>query len=297
MKAEQGYYSSDLNIYYNTSHENAQKNREIYHSEYFMKRFKYYMNTYVMFYAIDGEYNIGIKNYNHIISGKKLIVVKPNEYFSFKPNMDKKFKFLFVCIHPKIFKNENIEDNYFRAFDFFSKENIIIDLESSTYKKLANYLDNICELITYKYGDCHIKSACLSAITRLTMIFDLSNNSEFIAKSVSVNIMNYIKKHYTEKMSYDVLKRKFSVSTPTINTIVKNETGMTFYNYITELKLQDAKQMLRKSWSVSAKDIAYLCGFNNYNSFYKAYIKKYGIPPSKESKTDTDLKYWPFSKE
>ena len=40
MNVQQGFYSSDLNIYYNESHEDAEKNREIYHSAYFMKRFK-----------------------------------------------------------------------------------------------------------------------------------------------------------------------------------------------------------------------------------------------------------------
>lgn len=296
MKTEQGFYTSDLNVYYNKSEEDYQKSRKIYHSEYFMKRFKYYKNTYMMFYAIDGEFKISFDNKNYDISGKKLIIAKPNTNFSFKPQLDKRFRFLFICIHPNVFKNENIEDNYFRAFEFFTKEKTVIDLNHKDFKGLTVYFDNICDLILKQYGYCHIKSACLCAITQTTIIFDMLNNSDTTAKNLAVNIMKYIGKHYTEKISYDVLKNKFSVSVPTINTIVKNETGMTFYNYITDLRLQDAKQMLRKSWDISAHDIAHLCGFNNYNSFYKAYIKKYGISPAKESKTDTALKYWPFSK-
>lgn len=297
MNVQQGFYSSDLNIYYNKSHEDAEKNREIYHSAYFMKRFKYYKNTYVMFYAIEGEYMVTLDNSNEVISGKRLIVAKPNVNFTFKPNMDKEFRFLFICIHPNVFNNENIEENYFRVFDFFSNEKMVIDLQSDDYKGIALYFDNICKLIERHYGYCHVKSGCLSAITQLTMVYDAIHHSENTAKNTAVNIMKYIKKHYTEKISYEVLRNKFFVSMPTINTIVKNETGMTFYNYVTDLRLRDAKQMLRKSWNVSAKDIAYLCGFNNYNAFYKAYKKKYGISPADETKTDTYLKYWPFSKE
>lgn len=296
MNAEQGFYSPDLNVYYNSSHEDAQKNRQIYHSEYFMKRFKYYTNTYTMFYAVDGEYRISFDGDKQTVSDKRLIVAKPNVNFSFKPNMDKAFRFLFICIHPNVFRKEDIENSYFRAFDYFSDEKAIIDLQSGNYRELSIYFDNICELISKQYGYCHVKSSCLSAVTQLTVLYDSLNSSESMAKNIAVNIIKYINNHYTEKLSYDVLKNKFFVSMPTINTIVKNETGMTFYNYITDLRLRDAKQMLRKSWDVSAKEIAYLCGFNNYNAFYKAYKKKYGISPAKESKTDTDLKYWPFSK-
>lgn len=297
MNAEQGFYTTELNVYYNRSHEDPQINRKIYHSEYFMKRFKYYKNTYMLFYAIEGKYRVTLNTSSHNVSGRCLIAAKPNTNFSFQPNLDKDFKFLFICIHPSVFKNENIEDNYFRAFEYFTRENQIINLNHKDFKGLTVYFDNICDLISKHYGYCHIKSSCLSAITQMTIVYDTLNNTEFNVKNTAVTIMKYIRKHYTEKISYNTLKEKFSVSAPTINTIVKNTTGMTFYNYITDLRLHDAKQMLRKSWNVSAKDIGNLCGFSSYNAFYKAYLKKYGISPAKEPKTDTALKYWPFSKE
>ena len=129
----------------------------------------------------------------------------------------------------------------------------------------------------------------------MSLLYDNKYHTAKIAKNISVSIMHYINKHYTERLSYEIIKNEFSVSTPTINIIVKNATGMTFYNYINELRLLDAKKMLQKSWNISAKQIAELCGFNSYVAFYKAYVKKYGISPSEEFKTDPNLKYWPFS--
>ena len=295
METEQGFYTADLNVYYNKSHEDKQKNAEIYHELYFMQRFKYYKNTYKIFYAIEGNYNITSGNANKNITDGVLVISKQNEHFEFHPNMTKKFRFLFICIHPNLFANEDIEENYFRVFENLTNEKSIINLDNPEYENLINSLKLICDLIIKNYGRCHVKSACLSAITQMSLLYDNKYHTAKIAKNISVSIMHYINKHYTERLSYEIIKNEFSVSTPTINIIVKNATGMTFYNYINELRLLDAKKMLQKSWNISAKQIAELCGFNSYVAFYKAYVKKYGISPSEEFKTDPNLKYWPFS--
>ena len=78
MDTEQGFYTADLNVYYNKSHEDKQKNAEIYHELYFMQRFKYYKNTYKIFYAIEGNYNITSGNANKNITNGVLVISKQN---------------------------------------------------------------------------------------------------------------------------------------------------------------------------------------------------------------------------
>lgn len=296
MNPETGFYTAELNVYFNESAETLEKTKKIYHSEYFMKRFKYYKNTYKLFYSFYGDYNISCGKAILKKSGRILSFAGPNERFEFKPNLEKDFKFLFICIHPSVFESEIKEENYFRFFDNLNDENAIIKISNGQYENINSAFFNIGDLIERQYGYTHIRTACLSAITQLLLIYDSINKVENIADNLSVKIMKFIDRHYTEKISYKTLTEKFSISTPTVNTIVKNATGMTFYNYITEKRLLDAKQMLRKSWYVSAKEISQVCGFNNYNAFYKAYLNRFGISPSKEVKTDKSHKYWPFSK-
>ena len=56
MKVEQGFYTKDLNVYLNRS-ENL-GDTPVYTKEYFMQRFKYYNNSYKIFYAFDGEFTL-----------------------------------------------------------------------------------------------------------------------------------------------------------------------------------------------------------------------------------------------
>ena len=52
--------------------------------------------------------------------------------------MTKKFRFLFICIHPNLFANEDIEENYFRVFENLTNEKSIINLDNPEYENLIN---------------------------------------------------------------------------------------------------------------------------------------------------------------
>lgn len=296
MRTEEGFYTSDLNIYYDRSPNLETGERDPYYEGFFMQKFKFYQNTYKLFYAFNGEFRVTSGNYSTVIDDNFLVVSDQSAEFRFKPIKSKPFRFIFITIHPNLFKKINTESDYFRVFDNLQdKSSIILTNRNKDLKRTVDGINTLCELITNNYGRCHVEPMCLSLITDLCLTYDKVFGTIKVSTNLSVEIMHYIKKHYTEKISYDVLKEKFSVSTPTINKIVKNATNMTFYNYINDLRLVDAKNMLRKSWNLSAVKIAELCGFTSYVAFYKAYSKKYGIPPSKETKTDNVKKYYPFA--
>ena len=60
--------------------------------------------------------------------------------------------------------------------------------------------------------------------------------------------------------------------------IFKKETGKTPYAYITDIKIQKAKQLLLGS-DASLSQISVECGFGDYINFYKAFMKAEGCSP------------------
>ncbi len=60
--------------------------------------------------------------------------------------------------------------------------------------------------------------------------------------------------------------------------IFKKETGKTPHAYITDIKIQKAKQLLLGS-DASLSQISTECGFGDYINLYKAFVKAEGCPP------------------
>lgn len=59
----------------------------------------------------------------------------------------------------------------------------------------------------------------------------------------------------------------------------KNHTGKTPYNYLLELRINKAKELLKNS-TFSVTEIYFLCGFVNHSHFTSAFKKKVGMSPS-----------------
>ena len=67
--------------------------------------------------------------------------------------------------------------------------------------------------------------------------------------------------------------------------------GKSFLGYLTEVRMKNAKEMLYNPTN-NIKTIALLCGYNSYDSFYHAFVKYYGYPPT--TNTTKRTKNWPF---
>ena len=61
----------------------------------------------------------------------------------------------------------------------------------------------------------------------------------------------------------------------------KKEFGLTPYHYIHNLKIDNAREMLKNGTPLS--QIAQICGFSDQSHFIKIYKKFYGHTPSKVS--------------
>lgn len=97
-------------------------------------------------------------------------------------------------------------------------------------------------------------------------------------------MVEYVNSHLFEDLSLDMLSSKFYLSTSQISRLFKNATGSSFWNYVQFKRLAAAQQMLREGRS--AKQACEASGFNDYSVFYRAYVKRFGFPPSSDCHCD-----------
>ena len=59
----------------------------------------------------------------------------------------------------------------------------------------------------------------------------------------------------------------------------KEKFNTSIYKFYTDERLKRATYLIQKT-EIPIKEIAFICGFNDYNNFSKAFKKKYNYPPS-----------------
>ena len=93
------------------------------------------------------------------------------------------------------------------------------------------------------------------------------------------------KKYYLDpSMTLQKLSTLLGTNRQYLSNFINREKQRTFYEYINDFRLKEAKNLL-DNWNnkngQSIEDIATMSGFNSYSTFLRSFVKKYGISPSK----------------
>lgn len=91
-------------------------------------------------------------------------------------------------------------------------------------------------------------------------------------------IKEFLDAHYAEKITLDALSEKFYINKFYLTRVFKEQFGQSVTNYLMQLRITQAKRMLRFS-DRSIESIAQECGLNDANYFSRLFKKIEGVPP------------------
>ena len=94
-----------------------------------------------------------------------------------------------------------------------------------------------------------------------------------------VGIVRYMQEHMTEEVSLNILAEEFHLSAQYISQLFKNEIGVNFLAYLTNIRMEQAKKLLLSS-QFSIAEISERSGYGDYRVFTKAFKKAEGVTPS-----------------
>ena len=92
-------------------------------------------------------------------------------------------------------------------------------------------------------------------------------------------ITRYLQEHLAEEVSLSVLAEQFHLNAQYISQLFKNEIGVGFLAYLTNIRMEKAKKLLL-STSLSVGEVAEQAGYGDYRVFTKVFKKMEGITPS-----------------
>lgn len=139
-----------------------------------------------------------------------------------------------------------------------------------------NYMSQILSRL-YAYKDP--QELCQEVSASLTEII-CHYAPEMNADSLYEKLKKYIEDHFNCKISLNDLSERFGYTSSYINRIYKKNSGISPLQYMTNLRMEHAKQLLKKDISADIKSIAAAAGYEDARYFSRVFKNETGKTPS-----------------
>ncbi len=176
-----------------------------------------------------------------------------------------------------------LKDLFFRSG--YSSASSYVFFEGDSQKRMdIAFQDMYREYVTRgKWWELAVKAQILDAL----ILFDRQRDklgdkvdvvANYSATQQTMDIVFYIYSNFKENLSLSLLSETFGLSQNYLSTIIKSSLGLTFTEFLHNLRLKYACTLLA-STAMSVTDVAYGSGFQSYRNFARFFSDHYGMTP------------------
>ena len=149
-------------------------------------------------------------------------------------------------------------ENANKTYHFRSRTNYIADLMAmNTFDELRKWFVSKFEETSAWIGE------------------RIENRSESAVEKAK----KYMEENFSKDISLEDVSMKVDISSYYFSKLFKEETGRNFIEYLTELRMEEAKRLLRET-DMSMKEICLSVGYSDPNYFSRNFKKYAGITPT-----------------
>ncbi len=172
--------------------------------------------------------------------------------------------------------SDHIMDIKLKVLEFILwSEHIVYESGGITYEFLSrqDYLPTLLKINDMEgIRNWFIEKIRLCCLNMISKKKDRSTN--VIAKAKA-----YINLNYNKAISLDDVSREVDISPYYFSKIFKEETGVNFIDYLTNIRIDKAKALLANS-DLSMKEICGKVGYSDPNYFSRSFKKNVGVTPT-----------------
>ncbi len=136
------------------------------------------------------------------------------------------------------------------------------------------------KLLDWKY----LRQEYKSAKEQKTLVADIINGlqqrlegqREAVPSKLVQTALEYINRHFNENISLQEVAESINISKNYLCDVFKKEIGVTFINYVTNLRIEKAKEYLRDS-DMKMYEVSAAVGYNDYAYFSQIFKRNTGI--------------------
>lgn len=264
---------------------------------------------YILFIVLSGELCIAEDDYEYTLKQGEYIFLQPyHTHYGFSVSECEYYYIHFQskCLDPWNCSDieqicDIISENNKLAFqcdpfseDLYSKYKLFFPKHSKIYSQ--SIFQQICThmnetIILGRQQTPHYKLICSSrfveiliAISRDFVANLLPAPAEKIAfadtRRKVYSLINYLNLEYSHPISSDDIAYYSNLNFDYLNRVFKQETGMTIFAYLKQVRLNHARELLSTS-QLKLSEISEQTGFCDQYYFSRAFKQEYGVSPKK----------------
>lgn len=221
----------------------------------------------LLFY-LDGNASLCTENFQQNLTKGSLILIPKGKYHIFSPRLPKNFTRLKVSFYDDELLNVLPQH-------IFNKITVLSEFSSITFS-LLNKICAILEKGVSPSDGLFLYGAFFSVLTEFATAEHIERYEQK-QNALVTQCIEYIEKNLTEDLDVEKISKEIKFAPSTVAHSFKKQMGIPLHKYIVQKRLYFAKTMLDKGCLPTKVYLS--CGYTNYSSFYKAYIKMFGKTP------------------
>ena len=251
-------------------------------------------NFIELLYVLQGTANHTLDGVSTIISKGDYLIVDYGSQHQYSPLGDTPFRVMNCLFSPQLFDKalsnrfhlQDITDSSaFNIQYYFLKDRpnkfVYHDTDGHVRKTLEHMY------IEFKNKDMGYKELirCQLTILLLEMMRSIKlpdiDNCE---NDIVSHITNYTREHFAEKITLESITKRFHYSLPSISLMFKKQTGLTFREFLQQVRIHESCRLLVTT-NESIANIVELTGYSDAKSFHAIFKRQTGMTPRQFRKT------------
>ncbi len=235
-----------------------------------------------IYYVKKGGLKHFVNSKSSLLTSGDIFIVPPDEIHYVKPEKDTVF-YVFSFM-PDFLKGANPLIS--GIFSEMKKGDLRpkVTLKSNDIVFVETVIERIYKDFNEKpFGFTHTISAGASILVTLIAryYFEEENASLFFEnnKDFVLLCVEYIKNNFSEDITLEKMTKRSMMSKNSFCKIFRNITGYTFKEYLNVCRIKKSAELIKSGEKISTA--AELCGYNDFSTFYRNFVKIMGVSPSK----------------
>lgn len=259
-----------------------------------LKQYAYYITYYKynwhrdveLITLLEGEIEVNIHGKSYVMKEKDVMLINSNIGHA---TMARKPDSIAMVLH---FSPEYLS-HWFKEQPIFHLNSVEMacDGKMGAYEGIRQKMIQMTSYMELKSKSEEIiyESLFHSIISDLFINFPPHPHETYEALTTSGNekiikIIDYINKHFREKITLDVLQEVTGYNKSYISQIIKQDLGINYYEYLTRVRMREAIYALTNT-KERISDLAFSNGFSDVKSFNTAFKERFGKSPSEYRKS------------
>ena len=238
-------------------------------------------------YILSGRGEHIIDNRKEIVSRGSLIVINCGQVHSF--SITESMEYFNLLFKPafidKRMEGSNDFHDVIKYFNYEIEDTNIknIYFQNGDADKVEEiFVSMLKESISHQYGYINIVRAFLEVLIHKIVRNTLSSY-DYKTKQRNEHIdeaIQYIQDNCGTNLTLEGVSNKYSFSANYFSELLKQDTGLTFKQFLIEKRMMKAIQLLlSKEQNYDVETIINKCGYANKSFFYKTFKKHFGVMP------------------